>query len=85
MPADPAGAEEAVRRVAAGKVQPPAIDSPATLDMEFQTGDMADIATWAKGTERTGERTARIAGDNLLRVYQSFVAVTYLTRQVGGR
>ena len=79
------GAEEAVRRLAAGKVQPPAIDSPATLDMDFQTGDMADIATWARDTERTGERAARIAGDNLLRVYQSFVAVTYLTRQAGGR
>jgi D-amino peptidase len=53
--------------------------------MEFQTGDMADIATWARDTERTAERAARIAGDNLLRVYQSFVAVTYLTRQAGGR
>ena len=79
------GAEEAVRRVAAGKAQPPAIDSPAALDLDFQTGDMADIATWARDTERTGERAARIAGDNLLRVYQAFVAVTYLTRQVGGR
>jgi D-amino peptidase len=53
--------------------------------MEFQTGDMADIASWARATERTGERTARIAGDNLRCVYQSFVAVTYLTRQAGGR
>jgi len=79
------GAEEAVRRVAAGKVPSPAIDSPATLDLEFATGDMADIATWARDTERTGERAARIAGDDLLRVYQSFVAVTYLTRQAGGR
>jgi D-amino peptidase len=79
------GAEEAVRRVAAGKVPSPAIVSPATLDMEFATGDMADIATWARDTERTGERSARITGDNLLRVYQSFVAVTYLTRQAGGR
>ncbi len=61
------------------------IDSPAAVDMEFQTGDMADIASWARATERTGERTARIAGDNLLSVYQSFVAVTYLTRQAGGR
>jgi D-amino peptidase len=80
-----AGAEEAVRRVAAGGVQTPVIDKPVTLDMEFQTGDMADVATWARDTERTGERAARIAGDNLLRVYQSFVAVTYITRQAGGR
>jgi D-amino peptidase len=80
-----AGAEEAVRRVAAGSVHAPVIDSPAAVDMEFQTGDMADIASWARATERTGERTARIAGDNLRCVYQSFVAVTYLTRQAGGR
>ncbi len=80
-----AGAEEAARRVAAGGVRPPAIGKPAELDMEFQTGDMADVATWARDTERTGERTARIAGDDLLRVFRSFVAVTYITRQAGGR
>jgi D-amino peptidase len=79
------GAEDAVGRVAAGNAQPPAIGSPAALDLEFATGDMADIATWARGTERTGERTARIEGDNLLSVSRSFVAVSYLTRQVGGR
>jgi len=80
-----AGAEEAVRRVAAGTARPPAIDSPAALDLEFATGDMADIATWARGAERTGERTARIEGDDLLGLYRSFVAVSYLTRQAGGR
>ena len=80
-----AGAEEAVRRVAAGGVRPPAIGKPAKLDMEFQTADMADVATWARDTERTGERTARIAGDDLRCVYRSFVAVTYITRQAGGR
>jgi D-amino peptidase len=66
-------------------VQTPAIDKPVTLDMEFQTGDMAEVATWARDTQRTGERAARIAGDNLLSVYKSFVAVTYITRQAGGR
>jgi len=80
-----AGAEEAVRRVAAGSVQTPPIAKPVTLDMEFQTGDMAEVATWARDTQRTGERAARIAGDNLLSVYKSFVAVTYITRQAGGR
>ena len=80
-----AGAEEAVRRVAAGGVQAPQIGKPARLDLEFATGDMADVATWARDTERTGERTARIVGDNLRCVYQSFVAVTYITRQAGGR
>jgi D-amino peptidase len=80
-----AGAEEAARRVAAGDVRPPAIDRPARVDMEFQTGDMADVATWARDVERTGERTARITGADLLSAYRSFVAVTYITRQAGGR
>lgn len=79
------GAAEAVRRVAAGGVRPPAIDKPVNLDMEFQTADMADVATWARDTERTGERTARITSDDLLSAYRSFVAVTYITRQAGGR
>jgi D-amino peptidase len=80
-----AGAEEAVRRVTAGTVLPPPIATPVALDLEFQTGDMADVATWARDVERTSERGARIAGDNLLSVFQSFVAVTYITRQAGGR
>jgi D-amino peptidase len=80
-----AGAEEAIRRVAAGTVRAPVIDAPVALDMEFQTADLADVATWARDVERTGERAARIAGRDLLRAYQSFVAVTYITRQAGGR
>jgi D-amino peptidase len=80
-----AGAEEAVRRVAAGSVPTPGIARPATLDLDLQTADMAEVATWARGTERTGERSVRIAGDDLLAVFTSFVAVTYITRQAGGR
>jgi D-amino peptidase len=80
-----AGAEEAVRRVAAGDVPTPGISRPATLDLELQTADMAEVATWARNTERTGERSVRIADDDLLRMFTSFVAVTYITRQAGGR
>lgn len=42
-------------------------------------------ATWAKGVERFGERSVTVTGDNLLTIYESFVAVTYITRQAGGR
>ncbi|MBC7724081.1 MAG: M55 family metallopeptidase [Burkholderiaceae bacterium] len=79
------GAETAVRRVAAGEVALPGISRPASLDLDMQTGDMADVATWARGVERTGERSVRIAGDDLLQIFTSFVAVTYVTRQAGGR
>ena len=80
-----AGAEEAVRRVAAGTVKTPGISVPVTLDLEMQTADMADVATWARSAERTGQREVRIQGDDLLDVFRAFVAVTYITRQAGGR
>jgi D-amino peptidase len=80
-----AGAEEAVRRVAAGRLGTPGITRPATLELDLQTGDMAEVATWVRSTERVGERTVRIEGDDLLDVFRSFVAVNYITRQAGGR
>ncbi len=80
-----AGAERAMRAVAAGSVRGTGIQAPTTLDLEFQTGDMAEVATWARGAERTAERAVRIEGDNLLQLFESFVAVNYITRQAGGR
>lgn len=80
-----AGAKQAMEAVAAGRVGGTGITSPATLDLEFQTGDMAEVATWARGAERTAERAVRIQGDDLLSVFESFVAVNYITRQAGGR
>lgn len=82
-----AGAEEAMKKVAAGDMPVPRITRPAQLDLEMQTADMADVATWAKGTSRIGDRAVRIesADDNLLEMFESFVAVNYITRQAGGR
>jgi D-amino peptidase len=79
------GAREAMKRVAAGTAERPRIDQPAALDLEFQTSDMAEVATWVRGVDRTAERGVRIEGNDLLEMYTSFVAVTYITRQAGGR
>ena len=79
------GAERAMRLVGERTMGLPGIPAPVTLDLEFQTGDMAEVATWARGTERTGEREVRIQDDNLLTMFRSFVAVNYITRQAGGR
>lgn len=79
------GSRQAMEAVAAGKVAGAGIEKPATLDLEFQTGDMAEVATWAKGAERSGERSVQIKGDNLLAMFDAFVAVNYITRQAGGR
>lgn len=80
-----AGAEEAVRRVAEGGVPLPGIALPARLDVDLQTADMALVASWAKGVERTGTRRVTIEGGDPLAVFRSFVALTYITRVSEGR
>ena len=78
-----AGAEAAARR--AGTIAPPDITLPARLDVETQTADMAQVASWVRGVERTGTRSVRIEGADPLEIYRSFVAVTYITRVSEGR
>jgi len=46
---------------------------------------MADVASWVGGVERVSQRTVAIGGEDLLNVFRTFVAVTYITRQAGGR
>jgi D-amino peptidase len=78
-----AGAEAAVRRL--GSVPLPEVELPARLDVELQTADMAHVATWVKGVERSGTRSVRIMGEDPLEVYRSFVGLTYITRVSEGR
>jgi len=78
-----AAAEAAVRRI--GSVPLPDIGLPARLDVELLTADMAHVATWVKGVERSGTRSVRIEGDDPLEVYRSFVGLTYITRVAEGR
>jgi D-amino peptidase len=78
-----AAAEAAVRRI--DEIPVPAITLPARLDVHMQTADMAEVASWVKGAERTGTRTVRIEENNPLAVFRSFVGVTYITRVAEGR
>ncbi len=64
---------------------PPAIALPATLEVHVQTADMAEIASWVRGVERTGVRTVSIRGEDPLEVFRSFVGLTYITRVAEGR
>jgi D-amino peptidase len=68
-----------------GLLQPPAISLPATLEVHMQTADMAEVASWVRGAERTGVRTVSISGEDPLAMFRSFVAVTYITRVSEGR
>jgi D-amino peptidase len=76
--AGPAASELAVLR-------PPAISLPAVLEVHMQTADMAEVASWVRGAERTGVRAVSISGEDPLAVFRSFVAVTYITRVSEGR
>jgi D-amino peptidase len=80
-----AAAAKAATSVAASEIAAPNIASPATLDVDFHTADMAEVAAWVRGVERSGTRSVTIVGTDLLEVFRSFVAVTYITRQAGGR
>jgi D-amino peptidase len=78
-----AAAAAAVRR--AGSMTPPDLARPVRLDVATQTADLAEVACWVKGVERSGTRSVRIEGDDPLAVHRSFVGVTYITRVTEGR
>jgi D-amino peptidase len=82
-----AGARRAVERAQqpGGSLPPPAITLPAALEVHLQTADMAEVASWVRGAERTGVRTVTIGGGDPLAMFRSFVALTYITRQAEGR
>jgi D-amino peptidase len=77
------GAARGVEKV--GSLSPPAIDLPARLEIWFQTADLAEVAAWIRGVERSDLRTCVIEGDDPLAMYRAFVGTTYVTRVAEGR
>jgi D-amino peptidase len=63
----------------------PAITLPATLEVHVQTADMAEVASWVRGVERTGVRVVSIRGHDPLAMFRAFVGITYITRVAEGR
>ena len=80
-------ARRAVERATArpSQVGPPAISLPARLEVHMQTADMAEVASWVRGADRTGVRTVSISGEDPMAMFRSFVAVVYITRVSEGR
>ena len=78
-----AGAARALDR--AGSASLPAIDLPATLELTFLTSDMAEMATWIRGVERTGGRTVTVSDEEPLELYRTFVTIIALTRSIAER
>jgi D-amino peptidase len=75
-----AGAERALSR--ADQIQPPQIELPARLEIDFLTADMAGMATWIQGVQQTGSRTVTLEGSEPLDLYRTFVAIVFLTRSL---
>lgn len=75
-----AGATRAL--AAAATASPPAIELPATIEVVFLTADMAEMATWIRGVERTATRTVAATDGDPLRLYRTFVTIINLTRSI---
>jgi D-amino peptidase len=78
-----AAAKAAIERTAGIPV--PAVALPLRLEIDLQTADMAEVASWIKGVERSGTRQVAITGSDPLDAYRSFVGLTYITRVAEGR
>ena len=73
---------EAARTAVAGAAElgPPRFGSPVTVELDVRVTDVAAVATRVRGVERTGDRSLRVAGTDLLELYRTFVTVVLLTR-----
>jgi D-amino peptidase len=84
-PEDSEDSEDSEEEAELSVLELPAISLPATLEVHVQTADMAEVASWVRGVERTGVRAVSIRGDDPLAIFRAFVGVTYITRVAEGR
>ena len=60
----------------------PDVPSPSTLEVTWRTADMAEMATWIRGVERTSTRVTRAADTDRLRLFRTFITTVLLTRGI---
>lgn len=58
------------------------VTAPYSLEVEWRTADMAQLASLVGGVERTGARTVAIADDEPARIYERFVGTVTITRAI---
>ncbi|HEY3613437.1 MAG TPA: M55 family metallopeptidase [Gaiellales bacterium] len=75
-----AGAARALGRL--GQLSAPAIDLPATIEVQLTTSDYAELGTWLPNVERTGPRSLRLTDAEPLRLYRTWVALMAITRAI---
>ncbi|GHO95938.1 peptide ABC transporter substrate-binding protein [Reticulibacter mediterranei] len=78
-----AGAVYAVRNLSS--MRAPQFSLPVTLEITFLVADMADMATWIRGVERSSARSVKITTEHLLDLYRTFVTIVTLTRSLVDR
>jgi D-amino peptidase len=59
---------------------PPTIELPATIEVDFISPDMAELASGVGPVTRVGDRRISLTGTDPLRLFQDFITVVYLTR-----
>ena len=84
----PAAACELIRDTAAAAIaglpsaQPPQIALPATLEVLFHNGDLAEMATRVVGVRRLDARTVTITDADPIALFRAFITVVLLTRAI---
>lgn len=68
--------------VGLGDAHPPEIALPATLEVTFRNPDLAEMATWITGIERSGGVTVSISDDDPIRLFRTFITAVLLTRGI---
>lgn len=71
---------EGVRAALGESIAPPGIALPATIEVDFLSPDMAELATSLGQVTRVDSRRIALTGEDPLRLHQDFIALVYLTR-----
>ncbi len=50
--------------------------------MTFRNPDLAELATWVTGVERTGASTVAMTDDDPVRLFRRFITTVLLTRDI---
>ncbi len=68
------GAERAVRRAAAGDLQPLVVGPPVVVEVDYRNAIAADYAAIVPGAERIGDRGVRFEAPDAETAYRAFLA-----------
>jgi len=84
----PAAARDLIRERARAALEsladarPPAFELPATLEVTFRNADLAELATRITGVRRIDATQVAITHDDPIALYEIFVTVVLLTRDI---